>query len=293
MGHNGRVNGHDVDKSPAADPWYHANILLAATPIGQVEDASPRLLRALETADLIAAEDTRRLRDFARRAGIEISGAIEAFHDHNEGEKTPHILHVAHTQRVIIVSDAGMPAISDPGFRLVRAAHEAGIAVSALPGPSAVLTALTLSGLASDRFCFEGFLPRSGGGRRSRIAALASEERTMIFFESPRRLAATLGELATAFGKDRPAAVCRELTKTYQEVKRGGLAELAEWAEGVRGEITLVIGGAQPRQSTAQDHVGQVLALRDSGMRLKDAAAQVAAVSGVSKRELYQAALEQ
>lgn len=304
VGHNGRVKQHptgphlpadqspDVDQSPAADPWYHANILLAATPIGQVDDASPRLLHALASADVVAAEDTRRVRDFARRAGIDIPGKIIAFHDHNEADKTPHLLHAARDQRIVIVSDAGMPAISDPGFRLVRAAYAAGIAVSALPGPSAVLTALTLSGLASDRFCFEGFLPRAGSRRRKRIAELAREERTMVLFESPRRLAATLEELAGSLGPQRPAAVCRELTKTYQEVKRAPLAELARWAEDVRGEITVVIAGAAPTAARAEDHVEEVLRLRDAGMRLKDAAGEVAQATGISKRELYQAALE-
>ncbi|KAE8765653.1 16S rRNA (cytidine(1402)-2'-O)-methyltransferase [Georgenia thermotolerans] len=268
-------------------------ILLAATPIGDPADAPPRLRRALAEADVVAAEDTRRLRALAGRLGVHVSGRLLSFHEHNEHDRAPELVRAAQDgARVLVVSDAGMPSVSDPGYRLVRAATDAGVRVSVAPGPSAVLTALALSGLATDRFCFEGFVPRRAGDRARTLAALAQEPRTMIFFESPHRLAGTLADMAQAFGADRPGAVCRELTKTYEEVRRGPLAELAAWAhDGVRGEITVVVAGAPPVAARAEDHVEEVLALADGGARLKDAAATVAAQTGLGKRELYQAAL--
>ncbi len=193
---------------------------------------------------------------------------------------------------VAVVSDAGMPTVSDPGLPLVRAAVAAGLPVTALPGPSAVLTALAVSGLPTDRFCFEGFLPRKPGQRAALLAGLAAERRTMVFFEAPHRLATTLEAMAAAFGPDRQAAVCRELTKTYEEVVRAPLAELAAWAlTEPRGEICVVVGGAEPRRAEVADLVPEVLARADGGERLKDAVAAVAEATGVVKRELYAAAL--
>ncbi|MEE6281367.1 16S rRNA (cytidine(1402)-2'-O)-methyltransferase [Georgenia sp. MJ170] len=268
-------------------------MLLAATPIGDVADAPPRLRWALEQADVVAAEDTRRLMALARRLGVAVPGRVMSFHEHNEHERVPTLLERASAgDRVLVVSDAGMPSVSDPGYRLVAAAAEAGVAVSVLPGPSAVLTALAISGLATDRFCFEGFVPRKPGERQRALTALADERRTMVFFESPHRLAVTLEAMAQALGADRPAAVCREMTKTYEEVRRGGLAELARWAQdGVRGEVTVVVAGATPRAATVEDHLAEVLARVDGGQRLKDAAAEVAAATGLRTRALYEAAL--
>ncbi|WP_240646118.1 16S rRNA (cytidine(1402)-2'-O)-methyltransferase [Georgenia sp. SYP-B2076] len=268
-------------------------ILLAATPIGDAADAPPRLRRSLEEADIVAAEDTRRLRALAGRLGVRVQGRLISYQEHNENERAPELVRAAQEgARVLVVSDAGMPSVSDPGYRLVRVAADAGVRVSVLPGPSAVLTALAISGLATDRFCFEGFVARKPGDRSRALAALATEPRTMIFFESPHRLAGTLADMADAFGADRPAAVCRELTKTYEEVKRDGLGALATWAgDGVRGEITIVVAGAPPVLARVEDHVERVLTLADSGSGLKDAAATVAAETGLGKRELYQAAL--
>lgn len=266
-------------------------IALAATPIGDVRDASARLVAALEQADIIAAEDTRRTRDLARRLGVNLAGKVTAFHEHNEQAKTPTLLAQARAgARVLLVTDAGMPSVSDPGYRLVAAASAAGIAVRVLPGPSAALTALAISGLASDRFCFEGFLPRKEGERSRRLAGLAGEERTMIFFEAPHRTAAALAALAQAFGGRRRAVVCRELTKTYEEVVRGDLAELAAWAAGgVKGEVSIVVAGAEPQVVSAASLVEQVEELVAGGARLAEAAATVAAATGASKRELYAA----
>lgn len=268
-------------------------ILLAATPIGDASDAPARLVRALGEADLIAAEDTRRTRALAHRLGVTITGRVVAFHEHNEHERTADLLDAARAgQRVLLVTDAGMPSVSDPGFRLVVAAHDADVPVTVAPGPSAVLTALALSGLATDRFCFEGFLPRKAGDRARHLTGLAHEPRTMVFFEAPHRLAQTLTAMADALGAERPAAVCREMTKTYEEVRRGGLSELASWAgEGVRGEITLVVAGAAPTETSLEDAVAQVDELVAAGTRLKDAAAQVAGRTGLRTKDLYDAAL--
>ena len=307
VGHTGRVENspEPADVTPAFDladggdaptPWPRpgGQVLLAATPIGDVADAPARLLWALEQADVVAAEDTRRLMALARRLGVGVPGRVMSFHEHNEHERVPVLLEQASAgSRVLVVSDAGMPSVSDPGYRLVAAAAEAGVPVSVLPGPSAVLTALAISGLATDRFCFEGFVPRKPGERQRTLAALADERRTMVFFESPHRLAATLVDMAAAMGDERPAAVCRELTKTYEEVRRGTLTELAAWAaEGVRGEITVVVAGASPKPQTVADHVAEVLERVDGGQRLKQAAADVAAATGLRTRELYEAALD-
>jgi 16S rRNA (cytidine1402-2'-O)-methyltransferase len=272
------------------------HLVLAATPIGNVEDASLRLRRLLAEADVVAAEDTRRLHGLAARMGVKIGGRVVSFHEHNEVARSGELLDVVRGGgTVLVVTDAGMPTVSDPGFRVVGAAVEAGVPVTAAPGPSAVLTALALSGLPTDRFCFEGFPPRKAGEQARAFADLAGERRTMVFFESPRRLAPTLEAMATGFGADRPAAVCRELTKTYEEVVRLPLGELAAWAAGIEvlGEISVVVGGAPARTASVADVVAEVLSRADGGERLKDAVAEVAEAAGVGKRELYAAALAQ
>lgn len=267
-------------------------IILAATPIGNLGDASPRLREALSEATIVAAEDTRTAVHLLRALGIENRPRLIALHDHNEREKAEEVVALAVDTDVLMLSDAGMPTVSDPGFHLVEAAVAAGVRVSAIPGPSAVITALAVSGLASDRFTFEGFLPRKPGDRRAALRALAQEQRTMVFFESPNRLAASLQDVAATLGDDRRVAVCRELTKFFEEVKRGTAAELAEWAAaGVKGEICVVIAGAEARAADPETAVDQVLALVASGTRLKDATAEVADATGLSKRDLYQAAL--
>ena len=279
--------------SPTAQP--SGRLVLAATPIGNTEDASAHLRRLLSEADVVAAEDTRRLRDLARRLGVEIGGRVLSFHEHNEVERSAEVLAVvAGGGTVVVVTDAGMPAVSDPGFRVVGAAVAAGLPVTAAPGPSAVLTALALSGLPTDRFCFEGFPPRKPGERARAFELLADERRTMVFFEAPHRLDDTLAAMAVAFGDDRPAAVCRELTKTYEEIVRGPLSTLAAWASAdqVRGEIVVVVGGAvKAVELSTADLVAEVLSRTDTGDRLKDAVAEVAAAAGVPKRDLYAAAL--
>jgi len=281
-------------ESGAASAMEPGVILLAATPIGDAADAPPRLRRALSEADIVAAEDTRRLRALAGRLGVQVTGRVLSYQEHNESQRAPELVRAAQAgARVLVVSDAGMPSVSDPGYRLVKVAADAGVRVRVAPGPSAVLTALAISGLATDRFCFEGFVPRKAGDRSRVLRALAAEPRTMVFFESPHRLAGTLADMAAIFGADRPAAVCRELTKTYEEVRREPLGSLATWAErGVKGEITVVVAGAEPAVPEVADHVGRVLALSDAGARLKDAAATVAQETGLGKRELYEAALE-
>lgn len=268
-------------------------ILLAATPIGNAGDASARLRRALERADIVAAEDTRRVKALAQRLGLRIGGRTIAYHEHNEAQRTAELIEAAQSgQSVVMVSDAGMPSVSDPGYRLVVAAAEAGVPVSAAPGPSAVLTALAVSGLASDRFCFEGFLPRKPGERGRALAELADERRTIVLFESPRRAHATLQAMVEAFGPERPAALCRELTKTHEEVRRGTLAELAASTAGeLLGEIVLVVAGAPRRAADPGAAAAAALALADGGMRLKEAASQAARESGLRPNEVYRHAL--
>jgi 16S rRNA (cytidine1402-2'-O)-methyltransferase len=270
-------------------------LVLAATPIGNVDDASIRLRRLLAEADVVAAEDTRRTRDLARRLGVTIGGRVVSHHEHNEAGRVDELLEVvAGGGTVLVVTDAGMPAVSDPGYRLVTAAVAAGLPVTVAPGPSAVLAALALSGLPTDRFAFEGFPPRRPGERARALAALSDERRTLVFFEAPHRLAAFLTALGDAFGAERRAAVCRELTKTYEEVRRDTLGALATWAAAgeVRGEIVVVVAGASvPTGAAAADLVVRVLARTDAGERLKDAVAAVADETGAAKRELYQAAL--
>ena len=294
---------HPAEPAQASSPTTHGgrgpqpyrqdpgSILLVATPIGDVRDASPRVVAALEGADIVAAEDTRRALALASRLGIKLGGRLIALHDHNEAEKAAGIVEAARGGAcVVFVSDAGMPTVSDPGFRLACAAIDAGVPLSVLPGPSAPLVALALSGLPSDRFAFEGFLPRKDGEATRYLQDLATDPHTLIFFESPRRAAAMLSRMADVFGADRRAALCRELTKDYEEVRRGPLGELAQGADDVLGEVTIVVAGYE-RSARAEDHVGAVLALAAEGMRLKDAAAEVAAATGARKNDLYKAAL--
>lgn len=268
------------------------SLVLAATPIGRVGDAPPRLAQELAGADVVAAEDTRRLKRLCDDLGVTVAGRVVSYFDGNETARTPALVEaLAAGQRVVLVTDAGMPSVSDPGYRLVLAALEAGAHVTAVPGPSAVLTALAVSGLPVDRFCFEGFLPRKAGERGRRLAALAAEERTMVFFEAPHRTEATLSAMAEAFGAGRSAAVCRELTKTHEEVRRGPLADLADWAGGgVRGEVTLVVAGADPVAAldADPDTLRAAVAEREAdGTSRKEAIVEVARLAGVPRREVY------
>ena len=265
-------------------------LILAATPIGNLGDASKRLIEALENASVIASEDTRTTIHLMRALGVDNRPRLIAVHEHNETEKAAEIVSLARDADVLVLSDAGMPAISDPGFPLVAAAIAAGVTVTAVPGPSAVITALALSGLPTDRFTFEGFAPRKG--RPAAFRQLAAEPRTMVFFESPHRLAECLTDMAAAFGPDRQVAVCRELTKLYEEVRRGTAAELAEWAAaGVKGEICIVVAGAAPVDASLETGVTRVQELVASGIRLRDASAEVAELTGLSRRDLYEGAL--
>ena len=268
-------------------------VVLAGAPLGQPGDASARLVEALGTVAVIAAEDTRRLRRLARDLGVEVTGRVLSFFEGNEEGRVGQLIELLLAGHdVMVVTDAGMPSVSDPGYRLVAAAVQQGITVTTLPGPSAVTTAIAISGLPVDRFCFEGFLPRKAGSRRSALAELSTERRTMVFFESPHRLAEALRDLAAAFGADRPAAVCRELTKTYEEVRRATLGELQQWsAQGVRGEITIVVAGA-PAVTEAVDVttlVDRVRAREEAGQTRKDAIAAVAVQAGVPKRAVFDA----
>jgi 16S rRNA (cytidine1402-2'-O)-methyltransferase len=270
-------------------------LVLAATPIGDVEDASPRLRALFESADIVAAEDTRRLHRLVTALEVQISGRVISYHEHNEGERTRDLVAAMQSgQTVLLVTDAGMPSVSDPGFRLVQACIAGDVPVTVAPGPSAALAALAVSGLPVDRFCFEGFLPRKSGQRRERLRGLVDEPRTMVFFEAPHRIAAVLDDMAELWDATRPAAVCRELTKTYEEVRRGTLAELAAWAaDGVRGEITLVVAGTPdlPVEQTDEELRQSVVALVDTGMSRRDAVAEVAERSGVPRRRVYNASL--
>jgi 16S rRNA (cytidine1402-2'-O)-methyltransferase len=269
-------------------------VVLAATPIGDAGDASPRLMAELAGADVIAAEDTRRLRQLLQRLGVQTRARLVSYFEANEVARTHELLaKLNEGSRVVVVTDAGMPTVSDPGYRLVIAAIDRGIRVTAVPGPSAVLTALAVSGLPVDRFCFEGFLPRKAAERRGRLTDLKTEQRTMVFFEAPHRTEETIRAMAAAFGATRRAAVCRELTKTYEEVRRGALAELVGWAAGgVRGEVTLVVGGASPLEGDLEAGVSDVEALVADGMQLKPAVAGVATTLGLAKNALYQAVLD-
>lgn len=280
-------------------------LTVAAAPIGEPADASPRLAAALAQAQIIAAEDTRRLRRLAGALGVTLTGRVVSYYDAVERGRVAGLLEALQGgDDVLLVTDAGMPVVSDPGYRLVAAAADAGIVVTVLPGPSAVTAALAVSGLPSDRFCFEGFPPRRAGERARRFTQLAAEPRTLVFFESPRRTAVTLAELAGAFGPGRRAVVCRELSKTHEQVRRGTLAELAEWAAGgVLGEVTLVVAGAPARMAsvggepgagaTGDSETAEVVAARAvaareaAGMPRKEAISAVAAELGLRKRVVY------
>ena len=267
-------------------------LIIAATPIGNLGDASDRLRTALEDATIVAAEDTRTTVRLLQALGIQNRPRLLALHDHNEKQRAAEIVELAREDDVLLLSDAGMPTVSDPGFAVVAEAAARGVDVTALPGPSAVITALALAGLPTDRFTFEGFAPRKDGERRTTFGALASEPRTMVFFDAPSRLAETLAAMAEAFGTDRRAAVCRELTKLHEEVVRGPLGELADWASaGVRGEIVVVVSGAEVRAVSEEDAVAQVLRMVAGGIRLKDAAAEVSRETGLPSRDLYRAAV--
>ena len=269
-------------------------LLLGATPLGQADDASKRLIDALGAADVVAAEDTRRVRILAKSLGVEISGRVISLFDQNEAARVPGLVEeIAAGATVLVVSDAGMPLINDPGYRLVTACAGAGLTVSCLPGPSAVTTALAVSGLPSDRFCFEGFGPRKKSARRAWLATFVAESRTIVFFESPRRLADCLHDAVDELGGKRRAVVCRELTKIHEEIRRGTLDELAQWsADGVLGEITVVLAGATPVVDP-ETLVAEVGVLVAGGMRVKDACARVVDTyaGAPSRRELYEAVL--
>lgn len=268
-------------------------LVLAATPIGNAADASARLRDALESADVVAAEDTRRFRRLTDALDLQVAGRVVSYYDSVEQARIPALLEALRAgQTVLLVTDAGMPLVSDPGFRLVAAAVAESLPVTVIPGPSAAVAALAVAGLPSDRWCFEGFLPRRAGERRRRLAELAQEQRTMVFFESPHRIAATLADLATAFGADRRGVVCRELTKTHEEIRRGSLAELAGWADGgLRGEITIVVAGAAValEPPAGADLVEEVEALVAAGSSRRDAVDAVAGAHGLARRVVYDA----
>ena len=271
-------------------------LILAATPIGNLSDSSARLIEHLQNSRFIAAEDTRTLLKLANGLGVKLNAKLFSLHEHNEADRVQQLLEIAQTEDVLVVSDAGMPTVSDPGFVLVRAAIEAGIAVTVIPGPSAVLAALAVSGLPTDRFSFEGFLPRKAGDRKKFFTELLPEPRTMVFFESPHRIKDSLSDAATVFGPDRKATVSRELTKKFEETVRGSLADLLTWAEvEPRGELVLVIAGISQEEkpeATEADLLEAVEFARNSGLSLKQSVAKVALANGVSKSDLYQQVLD-
>jgi 16S rRNA (cytidine1402-2'-O)-methyltransferase len=274
-------------------------LIVCATPIGNLQDASPRLAEALGEADLVACEDTRQTRKLLAHLGV--TTRMTSYHEVGERERAAELAdRVAAGLRLALVSDAGMPAVSDPGYQLVAACLERGVPVEVVPGPSAVLAALVVSGLPTDRFCFEGFLPRRPGQRDRRLAELAAEPRTMVFFEAPHRVLATLDAMAAAFGPDRAAAAVRELTKVHEQVLRGPLGEvrgrLAD--QGPRGELTLVVGGAAPgaaaagRAANPADLAAEVGRLVEGGTSTRDAVSAVAEATGTPRRTVYQAVLD-
>ncbi len=269
-------------------------LFLAATPIGNTGDASPRLVELLQTAELIAAEDSRRAVRLLRELGITAPGKIISFYDAVEDAKSDQLISaVENGQTVLVISDAGMPTVSDPGYRLVQQAISAGLNIQVIPGPSAVLAALAVSGLPTDRFAFEGFLNRKAGPRGKQLKELAHEPRTMIFFEAPHRLAETISDFVEYFGADRQAVICRELTKTYEEIVRGTLADLQKWCDReILGEITLVVAGAASiPESLPTDWVNAVQARVTLGMTTRDAIAEVATELNVPKRKVYDAVI--
>ena len=271
-------------------------LILAATPIGNLSDSSARLIEHLGSSRFIAAEDTRTLLKLANGLGVKLNAKLFSLHEHNEADRVQQLLEIAQTEDVLVVSDAGMPTVSDPGFVLVRAAIEAGIAVTVIPGPSAVLAALAVSGLPTDRFSFEGFLPRKSGERKKFFTELLAEPRTMVFFESPHRIKDSISDAVSVFGPDRRATVSRELTKKFEETVRGSLAELLTWAEvEPRGELVLVIAGISQEEkpeATEADLLEAVEFARNSGLSLKQSVAKVALANGVSKSDLYQQVLD-
>jgi len=271
-------------------------LILAATPIGNLSDSSARLIEHLGSSRFIAAEDTRTLLKLANGLGVKLNAKLFSLHEHNEADRVQQLLEIAQTEDVLVVSDAGMPTVSDPGFVLVRAAIEAGIQVTVIPGPSAVLAALAVSGLPTDRFSFEGFLPRKSGERKKFFTELLNESRTMVFFESPHRIKDSVSDAVSVFGPDRKATVSRELTKKFEETVRGSLAELLSWAEvEPRGELVLVIAGISQEEkpeATVPDLLEAVEFARNSGLSLKQSVAKVALANGVSKSDLYQQVLD-
>lgn len=285
-----------TDRQSGRSAERPGRLTLAGAPLGDVRDVGPRLADALTGADIVAAEDTRRLARLVRELGITPPGRVVSYFEGNERRRAPELLaELAAGRDVTVITDGGMPGVSDPGFRLVRAAVEAGVPVTAVPGPTAVTTALVLSGLPCDRFCFEGFPPRKPAERRSRFGELAAEPRTMVFYEAPHRVAGSLRDLAGALGADRPAALCRELTKTHEQVRRGTLGELADGAgaDPPRGEITLVVAGRVGRAEAppAAELAAAVAERRAAGRSRRDAVDEVAAELGVPRREVYNASL--
>ena len=271
-------------------------LILAATPLGNPSDASESLKSAIIEAKFIAAEDSRKLTRLCSDLNIRHSAKVISFFEGNEIERIDELTQLLKNGNdLLVVTDAGMPGISDPGYRLIRAAVENNIQVKVIPGPSAVTTALLLSGLPSDRFCFEGFLPRTSGARISALEELASEERTLIFFEAPHRLVETLEDFQKVFGPDREGAICREITKTYEEVIRGPIKDLIKWAKAkeILGEITLVMGGfASNKEFSVEDLISEVLKYEAAGISRKEAIAEVAKVTGVAKRQVFDAMVE-
>jgi len=268
-------------------------LILAATPIGNLKDASPRLIEAMAQASHIAAEDTRVLKKLAQMLGVKLDARLYSLHEHNESERLSQLVEVAQTEDVLLVSDAGMPTVSDPGFLLVRAMVQANVEIVVIPGPSAVLAALAVSGLPTDRFCFEGFLPRKSGERKKVFRELLSERRTMVFFEAPHRILASLEDAAEIFGADREASVSRELTKKFEHTERGTLWQLVLWAQSEpRGEMVLVIAGAKPESASIGDLAALALQRVAEGVRLKEACSQLALEHGSSSSAIYEAALK-
>lgn len=283
-------------------------VVLAATPIGNIGDASSRLINLLETADIVAAEDTRRLYDLANRLGVHVSGQVIAYHDHNEHNKADGLLDkVEQGNTVLVVSDAGMPTINDPGLAIVRRAIERDLPVTCAPGPSAVLDALALSGLPTDRFCYEGFLPRKSGDRQQHLRSLLSERRTIVFYEAPHRIAESMEDLLEVFGADRKMALCRELTKDFEEIRRGTISQICKSVENdpPRGEIVLVIAGASDeeiKQRNIDLSVEQLAQMsydlsQNEGLRIKDAITRIVSQNPLSdgsfanRKEVYAACL--
>jgi 16S rRNA (cytidine1402-2'-O)-methyltransferase len=281
---------------PSVGSQVHGRLVLVATPIGNLGDLSPRAVRTLEASDIVCCEDTRRTRELLTHAGI-LHKRLLSLNEHNEAARIPGVLaRVRIGELVAVVSDAGTPGVSDPGGRLVAAAVAEGLTVEAVPGANAALTALIISGLPMERFCFEGFLPRRGADRQKRMAAIADEERTVLIHESPHRLAATLGDLAAACGEDRPVVVARELTKLHEEVWRGDLGEATAWfsERPVRGEVVVVIGGcppAGPNEVDEEELDSRLSSELAAGSGVREAATKVAGDLGVPRRRAYEAAL--